>query len=136
MAIASVIAYSTSSRCSAVSWRISLHRSERMICSLSVIETSQEGARLIRPHPAEFLRRRDGVQTPTCQQGDLASEQQGVAQIVGHEDRGFLKVPPQGQKLLLQFQPHDRIERAGGFIEQQQGRIRSQSPRHADTLAL
>ena len=49
---------------------------------------------------------------------------------------GFLKILPQGQELLLQFQPHHRIQRAEGLVEQQHGRIGRQGPRDADSLAL
>src|SRR5881227_3394627 len=107
IAIASAIAFRTSSRFSAVNWSISLHKSERITTlyqlSNSVIEARQESTGFLAMSLAEFVRRRDCFQTPIREQRDLGSEQQGLAHVVSNEDGGFLEILPQGHKLLLQF---------------------------------
>src|SRR6266849_11148590 len=55
----------------------------------------------------------------------MSDEDSGLAETLG-----YLK------KLLLNLVTRHGVERAEGLIEQQHGRIGSQSPRHADSLPL
>jgi hypothetical protein len=55
---------------------------------------------------------------------------------MGYENDGLLEPSLKVTKFLLNFRPRDRVERPEGLVEQQNRRIRSQSARYANALAL
>ena len=60
---------------------------------------------------------------PSAEHDDTGSEKHRLLDIMGHENRRETLPAPQGDQLLLQRQPRQRIELAERLIKQQQGRI-------------
>ena len=75
-------------------------------------------------------------QAAVFHQSDAIGQQQGLPQIVGNEDHRLLHPLLQGAKFFLHLRSRDRIERAERFVQNQNGRIGRQSPRHAHALPL
>src|SRR5579872_42411 len=84
----------------------------------------------------KLMRRVGGDKTPTLEQSDARSQQQGFAQVVGDKYRGFMQALLQAQEFTLQLRPRKRIESAEGFIHQQDGRVCRQGAGDSHALPL
>ena len=73
---------------------------------------------------------------PAFHQCNPCPKPQSLAQVVGHEDHGFLEPLLQLQKFTLQFVARKRVECAEGLIHKENRWIRGQGARHADSLPL
>lgn len=82
------------------------------------------------------MRRRIADQPASLHHQNAVGEQQRLGHVVGHEDGGQPHRIVQGADRLAQRVPGNRIERAKGFVHQQQSGPRGESPGDADTLAL
>src|SRR5580700_1987916 len=60
---------------------------------------------------------------PPAEHDDTGSEKHRLLDIVGHENRRETLPAPQGDQLLLQRQPRQRIELAERLVKQQQSGI-------------
>src|SRR2546427_13132238 len=76
----------------------------------------------------ELLRRPEEYDPAFVHQPDRAAEQQALTRVVRHEDNRLAKTPLQGEKLALQLDACDRIERPEGLVEQEDGRIGGEGP--------
>ena len=84
----------------------------------------------------EFAAAVDPAQPAFFHQSDAAAQQQGFADVVGHEDDGL----PQFLLELLEFHldlgPGDGIERAEGLVHEKDGRLGRQGARQPHPLPL
>src|SRR3989442_7528472 len=70
----------------------------------------------------ELLRRPEEHDPALVHQPDRAAEQQALTHVVRHEDNRLGKTPLQGEKLALQLDACDRIERPEALVEQEERR--------------
>lgn len=84
----------------------------------------------------KFLRRREGNETSGVKKSDAGSEDKSFANVVGDKDDGLLEAKRQSGELALKFGASDGIERAEGFVHQEDGRVCSEGARDADALTL
>src|SRR2546426_4819700 len=70
----------------------------------------------------ELLRRPEEHDPALVHQPDRAGEQQPLTHVVRHEDNRLAKTPLQGEKLALQLDACDRIERPEGLVERSEER--------------
>ena len=59
-----------------------------------------------------------------------------LEQVVGHEHARHRPLLADRQEHLLQIGPRNRVERAEGLVEQEDGRAGGESARHRGALAL
>jgi len=84
----------------------------------------------------EFLRGSSGNDAAGFKQDNARGEEQSFAQIVSDEDDGLAEAAGQGAELALKLGAGDGIERAEGFVHQQNWRIGSESAGNANALTL
>jgi len=70
------------------------------------------------------------------QQHNARGEEQGFVQIVCDENNGFAEAAGERAEFALKLGASYRIERAKGFVHQQDGRIGSKGAGDSDALAL
>src|SRR5262245_6395755 len=109
--IAKNIVITTSERCSPVSRRMSLARSERRS------KACQKRAGFSRFGSLAPGGRRDHLHGSACQNRDPRAQPHCLADVVRHEDRRLMKIALELQKLVLQLEPRHRIERAERLVE-------------------
>src|ERR1700722_2216242 len=84
----------------------------------------------------QVLRRAQLLEAPMIHHADVIRQHQGFGLIMGDIDEGRTE----GRLQLLQFNFHVlaqlQIERAQGFVQQQQGRLQDQAARDGDALPL
>ena len=72
---------------------------------------------------------------PGLQRDDAVRHDHAFVHVVGDEHDGFLLLAPDADDLVLQLGAGQRIERAQGFVEQQDVRRCRQRARHRNPLA-
>ena len=85
----------------------------------------------------EEVGRGSGLQDVSIlQHRDAVAEPQCLIHVVGDHDHGFVETLLQVQELTLEFMTGNRVERAEGFIEQDDAGIGSEGSRKGHALAL
>src|SRR5687767_1505907 len=120
---ATTMAASTISTCWPVARAISVHMD-------GLDEAADQ--RLLRLE--ECLARLVADDRATIDQHDPPRHPQGLGQIMRDEEHGHIAAVPQSDEGLLQFAPHDRIQRAERLVAEQQRRPRHHGPGDADAL--
>ena len=78
----------------------------------------------------------DLQETTLLQHRNTVTELQGYIDIVGHHVQGFIEVLFQTQKLTLEFVTGNGIERAEGFVEEDDPGISRKGARKSHALSL
>src|SRR5580704_3194933 len=139
IAIADAIrmALRTSTRCSPRSWTPSSSRSCNTSPSMArLVENVEERAGFGMRAGFEVRGSADEGEVAFVQQGDARGELHGFLHVVRDEHGSLAEFAAHAQEFALQVEPRDRIERAEGFIEQQNFGIGREGACHADALAL
>ena len=70
------------------------------------------------------------------QQGDGGAEDEGLANVVGHDHHRLAELADDGHQVLLQLGARDRVQRAQRLVEEQQRGIEDQRAQQPGTLTL
>ena len=70
------------------------------------------------------------------QQGDAVGQLERLVDVVGHEHDRLVHLLLQGEQLVLESGPHDRVDRAERLVHQQHRRVGGEGAGHADPLLL
>ncbi len=70
------------------------------------------------------------------EQGDARRELHGFLHVVGDEDGCLAEFGAQTEEFALEIEAGDRVERAEGFVEEEDWRVGGESAGHADALPL
>src|SRR5207253_5713793 len=84
------------------------------------IKARQERPSLRRRGMQKVRRCRERIQSPVMQQPDAAAEDEGFPHVVRHKEGCFAELPAEYEKLALELQARDRIERAKRLVKQQE----------------
>ena len=83
----------------------------------------------------QYLLRRAGLHhRAVLQQHNAVAKPEGLVQIVGNKDDGFVDILLERQEFLLHFLPDKRIKRAEGLVHEQHFRLHCQGAGKAHTL--
>ena len=92
---------------------------------------------LVGGRPQQLVGRGVLLEDPAhVEQGDAVGQLDGLVEVVGDQDDRLVDAGLQGEQLVLQPAPHDRVHRAEGLVHEQDGRVGGQGPGHADPLLL
>jgi hypothetical protein len=84
----------------------------------------------------KFPRSGVGDDASTFEKYDARGEEQRFAKVVGDEDDGLAEAAREGAEFALKLGAGDGIERAEGFVHQENGRVGGEGASDADALAL
>ncbi len=84
----------------------------------------------------KYVGRTEGNKPAGFEQGDARGQEQGFADVVGNEDNGFAETPSQRAEFALQLGAGNGVERAEGFVHEEDGRVGSKGAGDTDALAL
>ena len=84
----------------------------------------------------EFAWRIDSQESSCIHNCNARAQKHGFTHIMGHKDYSFIQALLQRFEFALHVRAGERIERAKGFIHQQNRWIGRKSPSQADALAL
>ena len=95
-----------------------------------------EGARFGAAGLLKLAGRRQNLQLALVQQRDSRTHAQGLADVMGDEERRLPHCAAEIEKKVLQIEPCDRVQCAKGFVKQQHRWIGRQCARNPDPLFL
>lgn len=76
------------------------------------------------------------LDSPPVHDEHPAAQLEGLADIVGHEEKGLLRCAVDGEETVLQAFAIDGVDGAEGLIQKHDGRIGREGPGQADSLLL
>src|SRR6476646_11160441 len=84
----------------------------------------------------KFRRQEDAFEFAGIHECNAVAQHQCFSNIMGHENHSLAQQLAQLQEFMLQLRASNGIERAEGFVHQQNMRISRKRARQPDTLAL
>ena len=84
----------------------------------------------------KYVGRGDSDEAAGFEQSDARGQQQGFTDVVCDEDDGFAETPGESAEFALKLGAGDRVERAKGFVHEEDGRVGRKRAGNSNALAL